>query len=147
MMRLTPPCSKAACLAVSMVHSEQQQALRFATETFGSGHLVNRHSSPTWRRAPGVVAGGGFTLMGEAVFLHKPMLSVPLAGQFEQYLNASYLAREGFGMFAESVDDPAVIRQFVAEIPKLAGRVATYQQTDNREILNAIDEFLRVLPR
>jgi uncharacterized protein (TIGR00661 family) len=95
----------------------------------------------------GVIAGGGFTLMGEAVFLHKPMLSVPLAGQFEQYLNASYLAREGYGMFAESVDDPAIIKTFVAEIPRLASRVATFAQVDNREILDAIDEFLRGLPR
>lgn len=30
-----------------------------------------------------VIAGGGFTLMGEAVYLHKPLLAVPLARQFE----------------------------------------------------------------
>ncbi len=38
--------------------------------------------------ARGVIAGGGFTLMGEAVYLHKPMLAVPLERQFEQVLNA-----------------------------------------------------------
>src|SRR5690606_25329441 len=38
----------------------------------------------------GVIAGGGFTLMGEAVYLRKPMLAIPLAGQFEQMLNARY---------------------------------------------------------
>jgi uncharacterized protein (TIGR00661 family) len=42
-----------------------------------------------------VIAGGGFTLMGEAVYLHKPMLAVPVGRQFEQVLNARYL-REGF---------------------------------------------------
>ena len=57
----------------------------------------------------GVIAGGGFTLMGEAVFLHKPMLAVPLSGQFEQTLNARYLAREGFGAAAETLDDPATV--------------------------------------
>jgi uncharacterized protein (TIGR00661 family) len=90
----------------------------------------------------GVIAGGGFTLMGEAVFLHKPMLSVPLAGQFEQFLNARYLAREGYGVFAQSVDDPAVIADFVKQIPQLAKTLAGYRQTDNSEILAAINEFL-----
>src|SRR4051812_17973597 len=43
------------------------------------------------RTARGVIAGGGFTLMSEAVYLHKPMLSIPVEGQFEQVLNARYL--------------------------------------------------------
>jgi uncharacterized protein (TIGR00661 family) len=42
-----------------------------------------------------VIAGGGFTLIGEAVFLKKPTLAIPLEGQFEQWLNAKYLEREG----------------------------------------------------
>ncbi|MCL4259129.1 MAG: hypothetical protein KJZ52_00755, partial [Anaerolineales bacterium] len=36
------------------------------------------------RTARGVVAGGGFSLMSEAVYLGKPMLAMPLLGQFEQ---------------------------------------------------------------
>jgi hypothetical protein len=40
------------------------------------------------RTARAVVAGGGFTLLSEAVFLHKPVLSVPVERQFEQVLNA-----------------------------------------------------------
>ncbi len=48
----------------------------------------------------GVVTGGGFSLLSEAVYLHKPVLSVPLAGQFEQLMNARYLEREGYGKCA-----------------------------------------------
>ena len=47
---------------------------------------------------PGVyerTAGGGFTLMGEAVYLHKPMLAVPLHRQFEQVLNARSTRKYG----------------------------------------------------
>ena len=43
------------------------------------------------------MAGGGFTLMSEAVYLHKPLLSVPVVGQFEQVLNALYLQALNFG--------------------------------------------------
>jgi uncharacterized protein (TIGR00661 family) len=91
----------------------------------------------------GVIAGGGFTLMGEAVFLHKPMLAVPLAGHFEQYLNARYLEREGYGMFAENFDDPTTVTNFVQRTATYANNLARYQQRDNRAILDAIDDFLR----
>ena len=50
--------------------------------------------------ARGVVTGGGFSLLSEAVYLGKPVLSVPLRGQFEQLMNARYLEREGFGICA-----------------------------------------------
>jgi uncharacterized protein (TIGR00661 family) len=92
----------------------------------------------------GVVASAGFTLMGEAVYLHKPMLALPLAGQFEQILNARYLADAGFGIASDAVDDSTVITRFVAALPSYARNLASYQQDGNREILTAVDHFLTV---
>jgi Glycosyl transferase family 1 len=89
-----------------------------------------------------VIAGGGFTLMGEAVYLKKPMLAVPLARQFEQVLNARYLEREGYGMWAASLDDPRVVSRFLERVPECARVLAGYHQDDNHEILAAVDEFL-----
>jgi len=89
-----------------------------------------------------VIAGGGFTLMGEAVYLHKPMLAVPLGGQFEQVLNARYLEHEGYGRCAETLDDPAIVREFLAAVPACEARLAAYAQDGNREILGALDELL-----
>jgi uncharacterized protein (TIGR00661 family) len=90
----------------------------------------------------GVVAGGGFTLMGEAVFLRKPMLAVPLAGQFEQVLNARYLADVGFGAAADDLHDPATVHQFLERLPEYEGRLASYSQNGNADLLGAVDEFL-----
>lgn len=90
----------------------------------------------------GVVAGGGFTLMGEAVYLGKPMLSVPLAGQFEQYLNARTLERAGFGMFAASLDDAATLGSFLERLPECQRKLAGYHQDGNRELLLGLDRFL-----
>jgi UDP:flavonoid glycosyltransferase YjiC (YdhE family) len=45
------------------------------------------------RTAAGVIAGAGFTLMGEAVYLRRPMLAVPLAQQFEQHRPAARARR------------------------------------------------------
>ncbi|NJK88659.1 MAG: teichoic acid biosynthesis protein [Myxococcales bacterium] len=53
--------------------------------------------------ARAVILGGGFTLMGEALYLKKPMLSVPVRGQFEQILNARYLERLGYGTWTRNV--------------------------------------------
>lgn len=92
--------------------------------------------------ARAVVAGGGFTLMGEAVYLHKPMLSVPLSGQFEQVLNARYLARVGYGASADSLADPKIIAQFVEHIPEYEQNLAGYAQDKNAQILGALNEFL-----
>jgi uncharacterized protein (TIGR00661 family) len=89
-----------------------------------------------------VISGGGFTLMGEAVYLHKPMLAVPLARQFEQVLNARYLAHEGFGRAADNLDDPKTVHDFIAAIPACEARLAGYAQAGNREIFAALDGFL-----
>lgn len=90
----------------------------------------------------GVIAGGGFTLMGEAVFLHKPMHAVPLAGQFEQLLNARYLARLGYGSWSPNVDDEHIVPQFLERTADFASALSSYSQTDNAELLAAVDEFL-----
>jgi uncharacterized protein (TIGR00661 family) len=89
-----------------------------------------------------VIAGGGFTLMGEAVYLHKPMLAVPLAHQFEQVLNARYLELEGFGKHAETLDDPKTITDFLESVPACEAKLAHYTQDGNKEIQRALDEWL-----
>ena len=89
-----------------------------------------------------VIAGGGFTLMGEAVFLGKPMLAVPLAGQFEQLLNARYLERLGYGRWTADFADPTVLPRFLDAAAECARTLTGYAQTDNRALLAAVDGFL-----
>lgn len=88
----------------------------------------------------GVIAGGGFTLMGEAVMLHKPMLAIPIAGQFEQIMNARYLARLGYGLAADLADADVVAR-FVEGLPDFARALAGYTHDHNRALLAAVDAF------
>lgn len=90
----------------------------------------------------GVIAGGGFTLMGEAVYLHKPMLAIPLARQFEQVLNARYLELEGYGRHATTLDDPRAVSDFLAAIPRCEERLSSYEQDGNTKITQAIDAWL-----
>ena len=92
--------------------------------------------------ARAVVAGGGFTLIGEALHLEKPVLAIPLANQFEQILNARYIAREGYGLEAPSAMEPGVIERFVAELPRFDEALEAYQAGDNRSLLEALDQHL-----
>jgi uncharacterized protein (TIGR00661 family) len=92
--------------------------------------------------ARAVIGGGGFTVMGEAVYLHKPMLSVPLDNQFEQTLNARYLEYIGYGRHAAAIDDPAVVKEFLDAVPQCEEKLAAYSQDGNRDLLGALDEAL-----
>ncbi len=92
--------------------------------------------------ARAVVAGGGFTLMGEALYLHKPMLAIPVGRQFEQVLNGRWLERLGFGRMCERLDEPAQLRAFLGAVPACADRLASYAQDGNKLILDELDHLL-----
>jgi uncharacterized protein (TIGR00661 family) len=90
------------------------------------------------RTSRAVVAGGGYTLMSEAVYLHKPMLSLPVQGQFEQTLNALYLQQLGYGRHAEVLDEKT-LNAFLADVPRHAEALKSYAQDGNRLMLEALD--------
>jgi uncharacterized protein (TIGR00661 family) len=91
--------------------------------------------------ARAVVAGGGFTLMSECVYLHKPLLAMPIGGQFEQTLNALYLEREGYGKYARALDG-ATLSAFLDAVPSYESNLARYSQDGNRLLLAALDGLL-----
>jgi uncharacterized protein (TIGR00661 family) len=93
------------------------------------------------RTARGVVSNGGFTLLGEAVYLGRPVLSVPVGRQFEQVVNARYLEREGFGMAADEVTG-FVLQEFLGRAPALRRNLSGYRQDGNRKMLECLEESL-----
>jgi len=91
------------------------------------------------RTARAVVTGGGFSLLSEAVYLRKPVLSAPLHGQFEQHMNARYLEREGYGMCAPE-PGLADLDQFLRRLPEFEAALRGYEQDGNRVALETIEE-------
>ena len=91
--------------------------------------------------ARAVVCNGGLSLIGEAVFLGKPVFSVPVRNQYEQLLNARYLEELGWGLGAERIEADG-LRLFLAEVPKFAARVARYKQDGNRALFDVVDRLL-----
>jgi uncharacterized protein (TIGR00661 family) len=93
------------------------------------------------RTCRALVTGGGFTLLSEAVYLHKPILSIPLAGQAEQQLNARYLMRLGYGRCAPELT-PEVVDDFLNGLPAFEEAVSSYEQDGNVVTMAALEETL-----
>ena len=91
-----------------------------------------------------VVTGGGFTLMGEAVYLGKPIYSVPVQKQFEQIISAQYLQKLGYGEHHDSVT-PEALTAFLANADAYAERLKLHRQDGNRAILAKVDSLLAAL--
>ena len=94
------------------------------------------------RTARGVIASAGFSLMGEVVHLRVPMFALPFGGQFEQELNARYLARLGYGAWAPRIDHDAIER-FLADTDAHAHALEGYVPHDNSMTLGCVDEIVR----
>ncbi len=94
------------------------------------------------RTARAVIAGGGYSLMGEAMHLRVPMLSVPLAGQFEQVLNARYLEKEGYGAWSPHLDAD-VVRGFLERTAAFTDALLRYPAQDNSLLFACVDELVR----
>jgi uncharacterized protein (TIGR00661 family) len=94
--------------------------------------------------ARAVIAGGGFTTLGEAIYLRKPTLSVPVGGQLEQVLNARWLERLGYGRAADALD-PAAIHGFLQAVPGCEERLAGYEQDGNERLYAELDRQLERL--
>jgi uncharacterized protein (TIGR00661 family) len=98
------------------------------------------------RTARAVISGGSFTLMSEAVYLRKPMLSIPVKKQFEQILNGRWLARLGYGQHADEITG-ADLGRFLERVPEFERGLAAYRQDGNRELLASLEGVLDAAAR
>jgi uncharacterized protein (TIGR00661 family) len=89
-----------------------------------------------------VIAGGGFTLMGEAIYLGKPMLSVPLVGQFEQVLNANYLGKLGYGERAKEVTSDG-LKRFLSRAPEYTENLKRFEHDRNEGLFKELEKAMK----
>lgn len=92
--------------------------------------------------ARAVVTNGGFSLISEAVYLHKPVCAVPIPAQFEQWLNAAEVQQMGFGRHFETITADN-LRAFLYGLPGYEAALAGYQQQGNELLFAHLDEQLR----
>jgi uncharacterized protein (TIGR00661 family) len=113
------------------------------------GNLTfRRHSEPGFlddlAAAAFVVCGGSHSLISESLYYGKPVLSFPIRGAFEQYLNAFYVDRLGYGrMLTGFAPDPALLPAFAAHLPHYGAAIAAGDFLGNPEIFRHLDHFIR----
>lgn len=91
-----------------------------------------------------VVGSAGHTLISEALHLRKPMLALPLEGQFEQVLNGRWLDHLGLGQTAEQ-PRPRDLAKFLDDAPQLARRLAREPRRDNEHALRTLHAVLHAV--
>lgn len=91
-----------------------------------------------------VILGGGHTLMSEALYLGKPILTLPLKAMVEQRFNALYLERLGYGMQADMYSlEPSLLRRFEEKLPAYKASIATGNFCGNELVFGLTDHFIR----
>ena len=88
-----------------------------------------------------VIANGGLSLLCEALHLGKPVLSVPIAGQFEQIANAYYLDKLGYGKYYGKLT-AARIKSFEKNLPQYADNLKDYPRADCSAIIERLEELI-----
>lgn len=91
-----------------------------------------------------IIGTTGFSLIADAIYLKKPYFGVPLKRQFEQTVNAFFLASSGLGEFSE---DPSRqrIEAFLGRLPAYRERLQRLrfdpaeQERALREVLGSIE--------
>ena len=117
----------------------------FDIDKIDSNVIFRKFNNTQWLKdlseCKAVIANGGFSLLSEAVSLHKPVLSIPINGQFEQILNALYIKRLGYGETYDSVDAKKIIK-FIKNLKKYESNLKDFKKEDNSKVLAKIEEII-----
>jgi uncharacterized protein (TIGR00661 family) len=89
-----------------------------------------------------VVSTAGNQLVGEALFLRKPMLVLPEALNFEQAVNAYYLEQSGAGRAEMGRLRPERLAAFLDEVETLRQHIYPERVCGNEAALSALERHL-----
>jgi len=92
-----------------------------------------------------VATTAGNQLVGEALYLRKPVLAIPEPNNFEQAVNAHYLQITGTGRSVTRDLKPADLRDFMDDLDALRSRIVPAAVFGNDDALAAIERHI-ILP-
>ncbi len=96
--------------------------------------------------ARAVVTNGGLSLLHEAIYLGKPIFSVPVRHQFEQEMNARYLEKLGYGLSAPSLQSDT-LEWFLQQESRYVAALSAHRQNGNQVLCQCLDSLLDRLVR
>lgn len=101
---------------------EEKQDKNICYKKFSTAEFIADLAS-----AKAVITNGGFTLISEAIFLHKPILCNPIEKHYEQFLNSEMVTKLGYGKVTNGISSEE-IQSFVDQILTYQKNLSSYQQ-------------------
>ncbi|MBS3078712.1 hypothetical protein J4218_01190 [Candidatus Pacearchaeota archaeon] len=89
-----------------------------------------------------IISNAGFTSVGEAIYLKKPYLAIPLKGQFEQVFNSIYIEKKGFGKFLENGEKQGIL-EFIKNINIYSKNLKKNKKQDYDILFDILDNILK----
>lgn len=117
-----------------MNRNEQDENVIF--KSFSEQGFINDLAS-----AKAVIANGGFSFISEAVYLQKPVYSFPIKGQFEQWMNAAYIDKLGYGRHFETLNADN-LKAFFYDLTVFENNLNTYRQNGNALLFETLDKWI-----
>ena len=91
--------------------------------------------------ARGVVASAGLSLISECMYWRKKMLLLPLAGQYEQIVNANYFEKLGLGITARRLNE-TVLKRFLQQLDEPISQDERILWPDNERFFETLERAL-----
>ena len=88
------------------------------------------------------VANGGFTFISEAVSLHKPVLSIPINGTFEQILNALQIKKLGYGEMCTEINRKILLK-FIRNNDTYYQNIKRHKKENNDKTIQKVEELIK----
>jgi uncharacterized protein (TIGR00661 family) len=91
-----------------------------------------------------IICGGGHTLLSEALFYGKPVMSFPIENAFEQFLNAFYVEKLGYGRRVAGFNlRPEIVPSFEARLDWFRKNIREANFCGNAEVFRLLDRFVQ----
>jgi uncharacterized protein (TIGR00661 family) len=88
-----------------------------------------------------IISNGGYSLISEAVYLHKPVCSFPITNQFEQYMNAAYIEKLNYGKHIAQFNSEGIV-EFLEKLDLYYENISNYKQNGNEKTFKELDNLL-----
>jgi uncharacterized protein (TIGR00661 family) len=91
----------------------------------------------------GLVCTAGNQLIGEALYLQKPVLALPEPKNFEQEINGHYVAQNGIGLVADMLKvTPFDVSRFIDHVDAFRNNMDSSFANGNRLVLERLQHHL-----
>jgi len=90
-----------------------------------------------------VITNGGHNVVSEALFLGKPVFSFPIANAYEQFLNAHFLAKQGYGEYWLAAEPSLkILREFESRLDDYKARIKRGVFFGNEQVVSRLEQLI-----